>query len=173
MHRKAIFRILFIALLVASFLFIRSSLHNQRIPAPSSRENGISPGEHNEQQRRQRSENSVIPGPEVGRPSGVVCESQYFASWNEPPYQSCRVEMRNGNPVPDPRCTPGGVNPSISVDVLRNQRWRTRSIRNCESSENMKHMAYAWCGIRKPRQNSDQNQVCELDHLVPLGTRWR
>jgi len=32
----------------------------------------------------------------------------------------------------------------------------------------MKHMAYAWYGIRKPRQNSDQNQVCELDHLVPL-----
>ncbi len=32
----------------------------------------------------------------------------------------------------------------------------------------MKHIAYAWYGVRKPRQNSYQNQVCELDRLVPL-----
>ena len=168
MLRKATFRILFIALLVVSFLLIRSWLHNPSIPASSSPGNGTSPGGPNELERRQRSENSVISGHEAGRPSGLVCESQYFASWNEPPFQSCQVEMRNGYPVPDPRCTPGGVNPSISVDVLRNQRWRTRSIRNCESSEKMKHIAYTWYGIGKPRQNSDQNQVCELDHLVPL-----
>ena len=29
-------------------------------------------------------------------------------------------------------------------------------------------MAYSWYGIQKPRGNSGDNQVCELDHLVPL-----
>jgi hypothetical protein len=108
MLHKAIFRIIFIAPLFASILFILSWLHNQRIPAPTSRENGTSPGETNEQQRRQRSENSVIPDPKAGRQSGVFCESKYFASWNEPPFHSCQIALRNGYPVPDPRCTPGG-----------------------------------------------------------------
>jgi hypothetical protein len=32
----------------------------------------------------------------------------------------------------------------------------------------MKHIAYRWYEIQKPRINSNRNQVCELDHLVPL-----
>lgn len=76
--------------------------------------------------------------------------------------------MKGGYPVPDPRCTPGGINPSITVNTLRDPRWRTRSIRNCDGSEAQKHVAYRWYGIHKPRGNSNENQVCELDHLVPL-----
>jgi hypothetical protein len=76
MLRKAVFRIIFIALLVASFLLIRSWLRNPNIPAPSSSGNGTSPSGPNELERRQRSENSVIPGHEASSPSGVVCESQ-------------------------------------------------------------------------------------------------
>lgn len=98
----------------------------------------------------------------------VTCSSKYFSNWEEPEVAACAVRVKNGYPVPDPRCTPGGVNPSISIEVLRDSRWRTRSIRNCESSESMKHIAYRWYEIQKPRINSDRNQVCELDHLVPL-----
>jgi hypothetical protein len=39
---------------------------------------------------------------------------------------------------------------------------------NCASSEAQKHVAYLWYDIEKPRVNSNENQVCELDHLVPL-----
>ena len=35
-------------------------------------------------------------------------------------------------------------------------------------SEAEKHVTYKWYGTRKPRANSGENQVCELDHLVPL-----
>ncbi len=76
--------------------------------------------------------------------------------------------MRDGYPVPDPRCTPGGINPSVTVAMLRNPAWRTGCIRNHESSEREKHKAYHWYGIREPRGNYDETQVCELDHLVPL-----
>lgn len=98
----------------------------------------------------------------------VICETKYFADWTEPAHNSCAVQMRNGYPVPDARCTPGGVNPSVTPDVLRDPSWRTRTVRNCATSEARKHVAYHWYQIEKPRLNSNQNQVCELDHLVPL-----
>lgn len=96
------------------------------------------------------------------------CSSSYFKDWNQPAYGSCQVRVVNGFPEPDPKCTPGGVNPAVTLDVLRDPRWRTRSVRNCESSEAQKHVAYRWYSIEKPRINSNENQVCELDHLVPL-----
>lgn len=108
------------------------------------------------------------PGGTSDTSGQVVCETQYFADWQEPPANSCSVQIRGGYPVPDPRCTPGGVNPSISLAVLNDSSWRTREVRNCASSEAQKHIAYRWYAIDKPRVNSNQNQVCELDHLVPL-----
>jgi hypothetical protein len=100
--------------------------------------------------------------------SGLSCSSEYFAQWAEPVAGTCEVRMKDGYPIPDPRCTPGGINPSVTVEVLRDRRWRTRSVRNCDNSEAQKHVAYRWYEIQKPRINSNQNQVCELDHLVPL-----
>ncbi len=29
-------------------------------------------------------------------------------------------------------------------------------------------MTYEWYGLARPKYNSGENQVCELDHLVPL-----
>ena len=100
--------------------------------------------------------------------NGLSCSSAYFSSWTEPMATSCRILLKDGYPLPDPRCTPGGINPSVSLDRLRDPHWRTRSVRNCENSEAQKHIAYRWYDIQKPRINSNQNQVCELDHLVPL-----
>lgn len=51
---------------------------------------------------------------------------------------------------------------------MRSAQWRTKCIRNCQSSEKQKHAAYAWYGLTGPIQNNGVNQVCELDHLVPL-----
>jgi hypothetical protein len=99
---------------------------------------------------------------------GVTCESRYFAAWTSPEDGGCRARLRDGYPEPDPRCTPGGVVPRIVADTLRNPSWRTRCIRNCQSSEVQKRATYAWYGLPRPDNNSGQSQTCELDHLVPL-----
>lgn len=62
----------------------------------------------------------------------------------------------------------GGIDPSVTADVLRNRAWRTGCIRNCQTREAEKHITYRWYGLRVPRRNYGETQVCELDHLVPL-----
>lgn len=99
---------------------------------------------------------------------GLTCESRYFAAWQQPEAAGCAVGTSHGYPVPDPRCTPGGVNPSVTEEVLRSPSWRTRCLRNCQSSEAEKHVTYGWYRIQKPKGNSGEEQQCELDHLVPL-----
>lgn len=99
---------------------------------------------------------------------GIGCTSSYFQPWQEPQDGSCRVLIRNGYPVPDPQCTPGGINPTVTLGVMREPAWRTRCIRDCEESQAKKHAAYRWYQIPSPQHNSGSKQVCELDHLVPL-----
>lgn len=155
-------RFLLAAVLVTVIYFI---LIQQRVHKPRPADRGAQVG------RRDRSER---PRDGAGIESGngaagnVICETQYFADWREPSLAACAVRIKNGYPEPDPRCTPGGVNPSVTLGVLRDASWRTRAVRNCASSEAQKHVAYRWYGIQKPRINSNQNQICELDHLVPL-----
>lgn len=98
----------------------------------------------------------------------VVCASQYFSSWHRPANGDCSTSERHGYPVPDPHCTPGGIDPTVTAEVLRNAGWRTGCIRNCSTSEAEKHVAYRWYGLHTPRKNFGEHQVCELDHLVPL-----
>src|SRR5690348_2767797 len=98
----------------------------------------------------------------------TTCASEYFGRWSAAGVGGCAMRIRNGYPVPDPRCTPGGVDPSVSADVLTDPRWRTACVRNCQTSEAEKHVLYGWYGIHKPKRNSGEDQVCELDHLVPL-----
>lgn len=98
----------------------------------------------------------------------VTDTTQYFARWHRPRVGSCSTQLRDGYPIPDPRCTPGGINPSVTLAVLKNPAWRTGCIRNHETSEKTKHKAYRWYGLRDPHRNYGDTQVCELDHLVPL-----
>ncbi len=102
------------------------------------------------------------------RSADIACSSSYFTGWQEPAAGSCTVSLRAGNDFPDPRCTPGGIDPAVTEEVLRDREWRTRCARNCETSEAEKHITYRWYAIHKPQGNSGPNQVCELDHLVPL-----
>ena len=98
----------------------------------------------------------------------VTYTSQYFSRWHHPRAGSCSALLRDGYPVPDPSCTPGGINPSVTAATLRDPAWRTGCIRNHETSEKAKHKAYRWYGLRDPHRNYGDTQVCELDHLVPL-----
>jgi hypothetical protein len=99
---------------------------------------------------------------------GVSCASAYFGEWSWPADGSCHAIERNGFPEPDPRCTPGGSVPGLTAETLRSPDWRTKCIRNCQSSEKQKHVTYAWYSLPAPTNNSGATQVCELDHLVPL-----
>ena len=80
----------------------------------------------------------------------------------------CASQTKNGLAVPDPNCTPGAYNPTITLDVLRDPNYRTSCTRDKATKPAVKAQTYGWYGIEHPANNQGANQVCELDHLVPL-----
>lgn len=83
---------------------------------------------------------------------------------------SCHVRLAaNGMQLPDPTCTPGAVNPTLTAAVLRNPAFRTGLVRDKITSAAAKRRVYVWYGIVPPAGNKGPNQVCELDHLVSIG----
>lgn len=95
--------------------------------------------------------------------------SKALGAWQQPADGSCTAGTRNGFPIPDPKCTPGAINPTVTVAVLKNAaHFRTCCVRDRVESEEEKHVAYGWYGIPIPQHNAGATQVCELDHLVPL-----
>jgi len=90
--------------------------------------------------------------------------------WTEPVAGSCHVRMSpTGYPLPDPVCTPGAINPTVTAAVIKDPSFTTKCLRNVATSEQAKHIVYRWYGIHPPANNRGANQVCELDHLVDLG----
>jgi hypothetical protein len=85
-----------------------------------------------------------------------------------PPPQGCAVRMSNGFPIPDPNCTPGAINPTLKVKVLRDPSFRTSCVRSHATSEDEKFKTYNWYHIRHPKNNKGSTQTCELDHLISL-----
>ena len=140
---------------------MRRSVNERVNPVPP-------PPSRSEKPHRSRDSRAQTAEPKPCDVSGVSCASQYFAAWTWPQDGSCQSTVRNGYSEPDIRCTPGGVTPGVTVEILRDPAWRTKCIRNCQSSEQQKHVAYAWYGLPRPEDNQGANQVCELDHLVPL-----
>jgi len=67
----------------------------------------------------------------------------------------------NRYPLPDPSCTPGAFNPTVSAKVFGAQKFTTKCIRDCITDSAQKHTMYAAYHV-------NQNSSCELDHLVPL-----
>jgi hypothetical protein len=172
MFRKRV-RIIFFAILITAIYFLlvvpkgRKTTERSYPTERGRRESPYQPRPQERGSERNRAERGAGDS-QTGVAGEVECASEYFANWQQPTADSCQVRMNAGFPMPDPRCTPGGVNPTVSIDVLRDRQWRTRSVRNCASSEAQKHAEYLWYDIEKPRINSNQDQVCELDHLVPL-----
>ena len=85
-----------------------------------------------------------------------------------PPQQGCTPSISNGFPIPDPNCTPGAINPTLTVEVLRDRSFTTTCIRDAATQEHEKETTYDWYNLPHPSQNSGDNQVCELDHLISL-----
>lgn len=82
---------------------------------------------------------------------------------------SCHVRMSHGYPIPDPACTPGAINPTVTAKVLRNPAFRTACVRDMVTSESRKRVVYLWYGIAPPSNNRGPTQTCELDHVDSLG----
>jgi hypothetical protein len=169
MKRGWLFLVLFLmivlggAFLMLIWIDMRHSVNhpvNLPPPRPSSRNSQERSHEKEPREPRNAQANCDV--------SGVSCASQYFTDWKWPEDASCHSTVRNGYPEPDTRCTPGGITPGITAETLRDPAWRTKCIRNCQSSEQQKHVAYEWYGVPRPENNQGKNQVCELDHLVPL-----
>jgi hypothetical protein len=78
------------------------------------------------------------------------------------------VQTIHGFGVPDPRCTPGAFNPTLTLEILKNPLFRTGCVRDCVTSGQQKQVTYGWYGITHPQGNQGAGQTCELDHLVPL-----
>ncbi len=82
--------------------------------------------------------------------------------------QTCTTRMSNGFSLPDSECTPGAVNPTVTVEVLRDSGFRTACVRGHASSAAEKNHTYQRYAIEHPDQNTGQTQTCELDHLISL-----
>ena len=69
-----------------------------------------------------------------------------------PPANGCAVRISRDYPVPDPRCTPGAVNPAVTVDVLRSSEFKTSCLRDKATSAHAKAATYDWYGEPHPNQ---------------------
>jgi hypothetical protein len=95
--------------------------------------------------------------------------SQPLTAVSLPPHGTCHTTTTSGGELlPDPKCTPGAINPTLTDSVLKNVAFRTGCVRNNATSENEKKSTYKWYQTKRPRNNVGLTQTCELDHLVPL-----
>ncbi len=82
---------------------------------------------------------------------------------------ACKVVAKSGGfQVPDPHCTPGAINSTVTIAVLKSPEYKTECVRDKATTEEKKEVTYQWYGIPKPSDNQGANEMCELDHLVPL-----
>jgi hypothetical protein len=94
--------------------------------------------------------------------------SQPLKAVTLPPKKLCEFKVVNGFQLPDPDCTPGSVNPTLTAEVLSDPHFKTSCARGMSMSEGKKEQVYAWYGLTKPANNRGVNEKCELDHLISL-----
>jgi hypothetical protein len=85
-----------------------------------------------------------------------------------PPVGTCKPLVKNGLPLPDPKCSPGAVNPTLTLEVMKTKGFTTQCVRDLATTATEKAATYKWYKIAKPAHNSGQSQVCELDHIISL-----
>jgi hypothetical protein len=118
--------------------------------------------------------NSQQLTPELFRPA--VCDELHVDGRSSaplqtvtlPPPRGCTTRTSNGFPVPDPNCTPGAVDPTVTIAVLRDRSFTTRCVRDVATNPAEKAATYTWYNLAFPSNNSGQSQICELDHLISL-----
>ena len=81
---------------------------------------------------------------------------------------TCKARMKNGFPIPDPDCTPGAINRTLTTKVLRDPDFRTSCVRDNVTTASQKAGTYKLYAIPHPANNRGVMQTCELDHLVSL-----
>ena len=92
-------------------------------------------------------------------------------SFGDPDYwanHSCKTEIRNGFPMPDANCTPGAVDPAVTLRVLKSANFRTSCVRDRATSAKAKAATYDAYNVPHPANNTGRSQLCELDHLISL-----
>ena len=112
----------------------------------------------------------LIASPAVAADQCLGVDAQASTSFSEQVQSSnCHVRMSStGYPLPDPKCTPGASNPTVTENILRNPSFRTKCVRDGATSASQKRSVYAAYGIKPPTHNNGKTQVCELDHLSSL-----
>jgi hypothetical protein len=80
----------------------------------------------------------------------------------------CETTTVRGYPKPDLRCTPGAINPSLTLDVLTSAHFTTKCLRDKATSAKTKASTYSTYLLPHPEHNQGAYQTCELDHLVSL-----
>jgi hypothetical protein len=95
--------------------------------------------------------------------------SKSLQPWTQPADRGCKVRtLANGLQLPDPKCTPGAFNPTVTVQILGAPGFTTKCLRDDVTTEEQKAATYDWYGIPQPTHNDGPSQTCELDHLVSL-----
>ena len=85
-----------------------------------------------------------------------------------PPQAQCVPVIKRGLPTPDPNCTPGAINPTLTLQVLTSRAFKTGCVRDEATSAEQKRKTYDWYRIRRPANNAGKHQICELDHFISL-----
>jgi hypothetical protein len=80
----------------------------------------------------------------------------------------CKLKSSRGYPLPDPACTPGAINPTVDLAVLKGGKFKTTCDRDVATSATEKQTTYSTYNITKPANNTGLTQSCELDHLISL-----
>jgi hypothetical protein len=108
------------------------------------------------------------PPAECPQEIDVKSDKPVKAGVSLPPAKKCKLTRKNGFPEPDPACTPGAINETLTLEVMEKTNFKTACVRDRAESAEMKEATYTWYKISKPANNTQQNQVCELDHLISL-----
>lgn len=85
-----------------------------------------------------------------------------------PPENGCTVGISRDNPIPDPRCTPGAINPTVTLDILRSPDFRPSCLRDKATSARVKTASYERYRLPNPATDTGADRACKLDHLVSL-----
>jgi hypothetical protein len=81
---------------------------------------------------------------------------------------NCKTGKSMGFPVPDPRCTPGAINPSITAATLRDPKFKPECVHGEPRSAEEKAKLYGAYGLAEPEKNMGPTRSCELNRLIPL-----
>jgi hypothetical protein len=110
----------------------------------------------------------AAPPPQCKKFHIDVKASRPLANVTLPPQRTCVPRMKGDLPLPDPDCTPGAVNPTLTLDVLKTKGFTTKCVRNQATSAAEKRKTYAWYKIKPPTNNKGATMTCELDHVISL-----